>query len=87
MANTHAVSSKALALILKDRRKALGINQTTTGERVGVKQDTVSAFENNPDGTKLATLFKLLSSLDLELHIVPKNTPLIKNFDEDDELW
>jgi HTH-type transcriptional regulator / antitoxin HipB len=44
------------------------------GDRVGLRQETVSAFENKPDNTKLATLFKLLAALDLELQIVLRGT-------------
>jgi len=39
---------------------------------VGMKQTTVSGFEQNPDTSKLETLFRLLSALDLELHVVPR---------------
>ncbi|WP_396133467.1 helix-turn-helix domain-containing protein [Acaryochloris sp. 'Moss Beach'] len=39
---------------------------------LGVRQVTVSAFENRPASTKLETLFKLLSALELELQVVPK---------------
>jgi len=28
--------------------------------------------QNNPEGTKLETLFKLFSALDLEIQIIPK---------------
>jgi HTH-type transcriptional regulator / antitoxin HipB len=40
---------------------------------------TVSAFENKPDSTKLETVFRLLSALDLELHIMPKETKIKDN--------
>ncbi|WP_232605361.1 hypothetical protein [Photobacterium phosphoreum] len=39
-----------------------------------MKQTTVSAFENMPEGTKVETLFKLLAALDLELHVQPRNS-------------
>jgi hypothetical protein len=39
---------------------------------VRLRQETISGFENKPGSTKLATLFKLLSALDLELHVIPK---------------
>ena len=37
-----------------------------------MRQDTVSKFENKPDNVRLDTLFRLLSALDLEVHLVPK---------------
>ncbi|MCD9511545.1 helix-turn-helix domain-containing protein [Photobacterium phosphoreum] len=67
-------SAKILANAVRDQRKTRNITQSETAKLVGIKQNTVSAFENNPDGTKLETLFKLLAALDLELHLQPRNT-------------
>ena len=63
-----------LANAVRDQRKAQNITQSDTAKLVGIKQTTVSAFENTPEGTKLDTLFKLLAALDLELHIQPRNS-------------
>lgn len=63
-----------LANAVRDQRKAQNITQSDTAKLVGIKQTTVSAFENKPEGTKLDTLFKLLAALDLELHIQPRNS-------------
>ncbi|WP_181316997.1 helix-turn-helix domain-containing protein [Photobacterium phosphoreum] len=62
-------SAKMLANAVRDQRKTRNITQSENAKLVGIKQNTVSAFENNPDGTKLETLFKLLAALDLELHL------------------
>ena len=62
-----------LANAVRDQRKAQNITQSDTAKLVGIKQTTVSAFENTPEGTKLDTLFKLLAALDLELHVQPRN--------------
>ncbi|PSU63071.1 helix-turn-helix domain-containing protein [Photobacterium phosphoreum] len=67
-------SAKMLANAVRDQRKTRNITQSETAKLVGIKQNTVSAFENNPDGTKLKTLFKLLAALDLELYLQPRNT-------------
>ncbi len=40
---------------------------------MGIRQDTVSNFELNPNSTKLETFFKLLSALNLEMEIHPKD--------------
>jgi len=45
---------------------------TDVAKQVGIRQDTVSKFELNPDSTKLDTLFKMLAALNLELHVVPR---------------
>jgi len=65
-------STQELAEYIRDRRKRQKLSQAEVGDRVGVKQGTISAFENNPEGTKLETLFKLMSALDLELQVIPK---------------
>jgi HTH-type transcriptional regulator / antitoxin HipB len=63
-------SARELAIYMRDSRKQQKLSQTEAGDRVGIDQSTVSGFENNPEGTKLETLFRLLSSLELELEIV-----------------
>jgi HTH-type transcriptional regulator / antitoxin HipB len=65
-------SPRELALAIRDRRKELKINQAEAGKLVGLKQQTLSNFENRPDGTKIETLFRILSALNLDLKIVPK---------------
>jgi HTH-type transcriptional regulator / antitoxin HipB len=65
-------SPTELAEFTRDHRKGLHLSQAEVSDRVGLRQETVSGFENKPESTKLATLFKLLSALDLELHVVPK---------------
>ncbi len=65
-------SPRQLAIYLRDLRKTQKISQTTLANKVGIKQDTISKFEQNPDGTKIETFFKILSALNLELHVEPK---------------
>ncbi|HCH0731344.1 TPA: helix-turn-helix domain-containing protein [Vibrio parahaemolyticus] len=67
-------SSKQLAIHLRDERKNKNLSQTKVADPVGLKQDTVSKFEVNPEATRIQTLFRILSSLNLEMHIVPKGT-------------
>jgi HTH-type transcriptional regulator / antitoxin HipB len=65
-------SSQELAVCLKDRRQQLQLSQSEVVDRVGLRQKTLSAFEIKPDSTKLETLFRLLSALDLQLQVIPK---------------
>ncbi|QSX37555.1 helix-turn-helix domain-containing protein [Shewanella sedimentimangrovi] len=65
-------TSKQLSNYLKDARLAMKLSQSKVANKVGIRQDTVSSFEQNPDSTKLETLFKLLSSLNLELEVRPR---------------
>ncbi|NWA63357.1 type II toxin-antitoxin system antitoxin HipB [Pantoea sp. B9002] len=47
--------------------------QSELAKKVGLKQATISHFENNPDLTTLATLFKILQSLDLKMDVQEKD--------------
>ncbi len=66
-------SPKELALPVSNQRKKLGLSQSAVGQSVGLKQQTVSTFEKKPEGTKLETLFAILSALNLDINIIPKN--------------
>lgn len=72
-------SASALAQAVRDQRKVNKLTQSETAEQVGIKQTTVSDFENRPESTKLETLFKILSALDLELHVVKRGSSLPEN--------
>ncbi|MHA6958907.1 helix-turn-helix domain-containing protein [Proteus mirabilis] len=65
-----------LAAAIHDLRKQSKLTQAQTAEQVGLRQATVSEFENNPESTKLETLFKILASLELELHVVKRGKNL-----------
>ncbi len=67
-------STKELAEYVKDYRKRKRLRQAEVSDRVGLRQMTISAFESKPESTKLETFFRLLSALDLELHVMPKGT-------------
>lgn len=69
----------ALAQAVRDQRKVNKLTQSETAEQVGIKQTTVSDFENKPESTKLETLFKILAALDLELHVVKRGSALPDN--------
>ncbi|WP_347116299.1 helix-turn-helix domain-containing protein [Leclercia sp. S52] len=72
-------SADTLAQAVRDQRKVNKLTQTATAEQVGIKQTTVSDFENKPGSTKLETLFKILAALDLELHVVKRGASLPEN--------
>jgi HTH-type transcriptional regulator/antitoxin HipB len=65
-------SANDLALCIVDQRKRSQLSQTYIGNLMGLKQATISAFENKPGSTKLETLFHILAALNLDMHIVPK---------------
>lgn len=66
-------SHKELALFVVNQRKKLKLSQTEVGNLAGLKQKTISAFENKPESTKLDTLFHILSAVNLDIKISPKN--------------
>ncbi len=67
-------SPEMLAQALKNARKHQNLSQQATADQIGVKQATVSGFENHPDKSRVETLFKLLSALDLELRLTERGT-------------
>jgi len=65
-----------LANYLKLVRQKNQWTQSELAKRIGIKQATVSNFENNPEKTTLATLFKILQSLELAMVLYEKNAPV-----------
>ena len=63
-----------LAAALKSARLAAGLSQDALAARIGTTQRVVSQLENAPDGRTLATLFRALSGLGLELRVAPRPT-------------
>ena len=68
-------SAKQLSACLKDARLSQKLSQGKVAGKVGIRQDTVSSFELNPESTKLETLFKILAALELSLDIRPRTDP------------
>ena len=69
-------SPKELALFIVSQRKKLQLSQAKVGKMVGLKQQTISEFELGPDGTKLSTLFHILSAVNLDIKISTKDEPI-----------
>lgn len=62
-------SPQELSILAIKQRKKLGLTQAEVADRVGLKQKTISAFENRPESVMLATAFLILTSLGLELEL------------------
>ena len=58
-------SPMQLANAMKLVRQQNGWTQSELAKKIGIKQATISNFENNPDNTSLTTFFKILQSLEL----------------------
>lgn len=62
-----------LGKVLKARRNLLKLTQEKAGLTVGLLPKTISALEITPEGSSISSLFKLLSALDLEIILRPKD--------------
>ncbi|MFT6985491.1 MAG: HTH-type transcriptional regulator/antitoxin HipB [Psychromonas sp.] len=80
-------NTKQLSAYLKDLRLDDGLSQTDVARKVGIRQDTVSSFELRPDATKMETFFKLLSALDLDIEITPRNPEHVNDASDWKEEW
>ena len=80
-------SPKELALLVVNQRKKLGLTQAQVGDKVGLKQKTISAFENNPATVKLSTAFLIISSLELCLDASLKDNVTSNNLGGWDQPW
>lgn len=70
-----------LGHVLRGFRKQLGLTQAQLGEKLGLPQKDVSKMENNPGGVRIEKLYLLLSALELELILRPRNTPTSSEID------
>lgn len=66
-------SPRDLALLVLSQRKKLSLSQSAVGNLVGLKQATVSAFENRPENTKMDTVFRILAAVNLDMHALSKD--------------
>ena len=66
-------SSEDLAVYLRDFRWQQELSQTELAKRFGLKQKTISKFENSPGSSEVETLFKILAGLGLELILTPRD--------------
>lgn len=80
-------SAKQLADLMLLTRQKNGWTQTELAKKVGIKQATISNFENNPDQTRLSTFFKILQAMDLALKLESKTQKNESNNSQNDEEW
>lgn len=77
---------KQLSDHLKLVRTQNSWSQSAVAKRVGVKQSTISNFENDPDRCQLQTLFKILQALDVTIQVSP-NQKITQQQAPQDEDW
>lgn len=56
-----------LGAALRRERRHQGLTQAQLGEKVRMRQATISSVESGDNDTQLDTIFRILSALDLEL--------------------
>lgn len=66
-------SPKELAMQLKLYRVKNNLTQYELASKIGIKQSTISSFENHPEKTQLMTVFKIIQSLELGMVLSPKS--------------
>jgi len=74
MTNQIARSEKQLGAILRRQRKQAGMTQTQLGEKIHMRQATISKLEDGAPATQLRILIAALAALDLELVVRPRTT-------------
>ena len=88
-------TAKMLSHVIREFRYQGDLSQTDVAKLAGTTQARISAFENEPERTKLETLFKILSGLELELIVQPRKKSSDTNLSikeptatyDDDEAW
>ena len=63
------MDAKKIGLIIKERRKQLGVNQLTLSELAGVGLNTLVAIERGEGNPQLNTLLTILDTLGLQMDI------------------
>jgi HTH-type transcriptional regulator/antitoxin HipB len=67
-----ARSVKQVASIIRRFRHLQGLTQGQIGEKIKIRQATVSKLEAGEPATQLQTFFDVLTALDLEIIIRPR---------------
>ena len=72
---------------VKNERNRLGLNQDELAKKIGIKQATISNFENNPNNTSLTTFFKILQSLELSMTLCDAKNASPEATEQQDLEW
>ena len=64
-----ARTAKQLGAIIRRERRNLGLSQAQLGEKIGLRQATISKLEAGEPATQLRTLLDALSAMNLEIII------------------
>lgn len=68
-----ARTPRQIGTLIRRTRKRLGMSQRELGERVGLRQETISVIETGNPATRLDTMLAVLAALDLEFQIAARS--------------
>lgn len=68
-----ARTPRQIGTIIRRNRKRLAWSQSKLGERVGLRQETISLIENGNPAVRLDTLLAVLAALELEFRIAARS--------------
>lgn len=68
-----ARTPKQMGALIRRNRKRLGMSQRELGDRVGLRQETISVIETGNPATRLDTMLAVLAALDLEFQIAVRS--------------
>lgn len=80
--NTFARTPKQLGELLRNLRKANHLTQRELGDKSHLWQETISHIERGAEGTKIETIFAILSALDQEIAIIPRRKGRASDLEE-----
>ena len=63
------MDAKEIGIIIKERRKHLGVNQQTLADLAGVGLNTLVAIERGEGNPQLSTLLTVFDTLGLQMNI------------------
>lgn len=66
-------SPQTLGKVLRKNRKSLGFTQSYAGGKLNLTQKMVSDIESGKDGVHIATIFRYMTALGLEMQLEFRN--------------
>jgi HTH-type transcriptional regulator/antitoxin HipB len=82
MSEQIARTEKQLGAIMRRARKQAGLTQGNLGERIHLRQGTISRVEAGEPAVQLHTVMEALSALGLELVVRPRSRGSIADIEE-----
>ncbi|MFZ0708568.1 MAG: helix-turn-helix domain-containing protein [Terrimicrobiaceae bacterium] len=71
--NDPARDPRQIGALVRRARKRHSLSQQQLGDKVGLRQETISLIETGNSATRIETLLAVLSALDLEFQIAPRS--------------